>query len=411
MNNIKSFSPHELLFDAYGRTPPVQALVRLQTELIVMSRNFMDDITLVSRLRKAAKEAGSELNVTGTFGGSLIAWLYGCTDVNPLPPHYRCPVCKRAVFFSDGDGWDLPTLECCGQPLYPDGHDIPVESVLPVLECAYNSLHMRTTKAFAERAEAIIWKHYKRQYSVIPYEEEDTDYTAMRGYVLIPAGEAPPEPNEYGVWQTNMEELYEKDYRTIRMYFSEAKEQLEKLHGRTAGEPTLDELRAKLVMTATEAKITELIKSEGGVLLNSDGLTFSSLLKLKGYLHSTHTDDNPVYEQEDAKLGDVFTCREDVWHLVKKAMNPEYGISDRFAEKIMGYTRRGRFTRNRMEPETELTLRSLGIEDRWIAQMKHTGYLPPKADLIASLLDELKLSWYLLKTEETSEQKEEVQNQ
>ena len=99
-----------------------------------------------------------------------------------------------------------------------------------------------------------------------------------------------------------------------------------------------------------------------------------------------------------AKYSDVFTCREEVWSLINKTLLPEYGISSEFATKVAGKVRRGMYTRNRMEPEVEKVLRGLGIEQRWITQMKETSYLPPKADLISHLTDLLTITWYELKT-------------
>ena len=83
--------------------------------------------------------------------------------------------------------------------------------------------------------------------------------------------------------------------------------------------------------------------------------------------------------------------------MVTKALTPEHQISSRFAEMITKYTRQGRFTRNRMDTETEQILRDMGIEEDWIEQMKQTCYLPYKADLIQRLLDYMGLVWYELK--------------
>lgn len=114
---------------------------------------------------------------------------------------------------------------------------------------------------------------------------------------------------------------------------------------------------------------------------------------------TSHTEDNPVYVGEGAKYTDLFTSREEVWHLVNRALQPEYGIDSEFPAMIMKDTRMVRYTRNGMTPETEYALRALGIEERWIAQMKHTYCLSSRAALINSLLDRLALTWYELEIE------------
>ena len=73
----------------------------------------------------------------GSVGSSLVAFMSGITEVNSLPPHYRCPKCKHSDFDTAkekgiGCGADMPDAVCpvCGTPYAKDGFNIPFETFL-----------------------------------------------------------------------------------------------------------------------------------------------------------------------------------------------------------------------------------------------------------------------------------------
>ena len=142
----------------YGDPLPEIVKSRVDNELDNIMKNKFSTIYLISQqLVYKSRSDGYVVGSRGSVGSSFVANLMDITEVNSLPPHYRCPKCKFSTFKMTKEekekygirkeerelnkvldtvlsGFDLPDRNCpiCGTLLDRDGQDIPFETFLGV---------------------------------------------------------------------------------------------------------------------------------------------------------------------------------------------------------------------------------------------------------------------------------------
>jgi len=120
--------------EIYGENLPEPITERLDTELCHIKNNdFATYYFIAHRLVKYINGLGSYVGARSAVGSSLVAFLLGISDVNPLKAHYYCPHCHYINFEVDkADGFDLAPKDCpvCQAPLKADGHNIPYETFM-----------------------------------------------------------------------------------------------------------------------------------------------------------------------------------------------------------------------------------------------------------------------------------------
>ena len=121
----------------YGENLPKIVIDRLKKELrSIVGYGYCTLYNIAEKLVSKSLEDGYLVGSRGSVGSSLVARMCGITEVNALPPHYRCTHCRCGFFDVDKTkyhvGVDLPNRNCpiCGRPLEKDGFDIPFEVFL-----------------------------------------------------------------------------------------------------------------------------------------------------------------------------------------------------------------------------------------------------------------------------------------
>jgi DNA polymerase-3 subunit alpha (Gram-positive type) len=122
--------------EMYGDSLPDVIEQRLDTELKgIVDNGYAVIYWISSELVRWSNKCGYMIGSRGSVGSSLVATMSGITEVNPLPPHYRCPKCHHIEWADTkvyGSGFDLPDKNCpeCGTKMIGDGQNIPFATFL-----------------------------------------------------------------------------------------------------------------------------------------------------------------------------------------------------------------------------------------------------------------------------------------
>ena len=119
----------------FGNSLPPEVSERLNSELqIINDFGYSAIYHIAKTLVEKSHEAGYMVISRGAVGSSLVAYLTGISEVNPLAAYYRCAdeKCGYIMFVkTQFSGTDLPDKQCpqCGKKLLKDGFNLPFETL------------------------------------------------------------------------------------------------------------------------------------------------------------------------------------------------------------------------------------------------------------------------------------------
>lgn len=388
------------LKELYGDNPPIRIANRFKTEeLMLDGKEALLWMGFFGKLQEEFCMMDSYFEVKCIqMGASFIAWLLGGTNVNPLPPHYYCPTCKKVEFVLDEKcGIDLPEQKCaCGRYYQKDGFEISEVNMYPIQN--YNEIFVSGNKT--EHVKKCLQEYFEsygvvRELKII-YDEEiqvgNEDEIKVTKFVLFSKDVAKKHPEE--VIEIQAEEYYKlmSDWSVLTIIddVSErmSSRDLKNLEFTTQQTKAFFNYSVENGMFKPDYKDVDLDK----VLSDIKTPKFHDLLSLYGFLHGTGAWENnaEVLYDKGIKLGELISCREDVYAYLYEKLNGKCceNPSGQVFE-IKEAVRKGRYARKGMPEEIESLLLECDVPEWYVESMKKILYLFPKTFLIVLLKREI----------------------
>ncbi len=398
----------------FGDKPDPEVKKRLKRELDAICQNGHAGIFMMWRMivRKSLEE-GYPVGIRGAAGSSLVAYLCGITEINPLPPEfggYHIPV---EVFM----GLNLdrePDIDINFSPAIKETLQNYVKDLPGVGEVC----HAGTIGTmFIRDAETRIEKYHEKKGEKYPDKETKKHLLGLlsgvkKGNGIHPGGVIVCPVNEELVSFTPLGHPYFGEKITTNFDYHDIEDNLLKLDilghdkyellhflqentGVSIGDIPLDDKRTLAMICDSDKTVIEDLPEFGSeyvrrVISETAPETFEDLIKISGIIHSTNVWDgnqDELVRNKTIRLSDCITSRDDIMIYLM-----EHGIDIKFAYQIMESVRKGHGLR---EGQKKL-MTDAGVPDWYIRVCEKIKYLFPKAHVVSATMLSVRLAYYML---------------
>lgn len=443
---IKSMS-YDKAKELYGRNLPRIVQERLEQEIAVIFEHGYSSLYLLQqKLVQKAHEDGHITCTNGSIGASLAAHLIGITEVNPLPPHWRCAKCQYSEFITDGSvasGFDLQAKICpkCGETLMGDGHDIPYAALVgfdgsrqPDIVMnypdSYRSIaaeniekvcdHVRVYQAgtietisydeaatyvqnYIDTTERILVKISVQEVAEKCVGTKKTTGINDSAFIIIPEDEEPDcftplqdvkdqEGHTYRISHFSYHNLTDQFLKlNLLPYFVlSVLEELERGTGCSLSNISFDDPSTiSLFRKADTVGIPEFRSPKVRQMLQElQPRFFSELVKISAFSHGSGAwegNAQNLIRRGVCTLNEVAATRDDVMmYLIRKGIDPLRAF------QIMESVRKG----NGILPKTIKILQENGVPSCYIQSCQKMGYMFPRAHVVDHVMSNYRLAYY-----------------
>lgn len=367
----------EKMCQRYGNPAPIEIINRFFSEQADMQKTDMIIyFDMLSTLTIEAKKEGEHIHAAEETGASLVAYLLGATEINPLKPHYYCPSCL-AVIFNDNseDGWDLSPKKCaCGNEMHADGHHIPFEVYCNVVHRNTN-FDISVSPRFMCSAKSVIQEYFKDCKLMLKEREPNKVITFI----------IDSEESRFTITLCADEELarYKSLEQVTAVYFDNVPFDCKDI---------LNEFQKCNTDGLPEFK-TDFMKNMLSVVHPG---SFRDLIQILGLSHGTGVwiGNGDKLIEKCYPVGRLIAYRDDVFNYIQEKIIDKRLAYTGFAYKVMEDTRRGIYAKSCIPENIKSNLKVIGMEDWFINSISKIGYLFPKAQGVNSIKLISTMMWY-----------------